>query len=56
MAGAGALLAGRSGQAAERPSAPDAGKAATPGMVKFCVFADIHYRPGPKGFPHSTKE
>ena len=26
------------------------------GEVKFCVFADIHYRPGPKGFPHSTKE
>lgn len=26
------------------------------GTVKFCVFADIHYKPGPYGFPHSTKE
>ena len=47
MAGAGALLSER-GHAAESPSMQ--------GAVKFCVFADIHYRPGPKGFPHSTKE
>ncbi len=48
MAGAGMLMAERGVQAAEKP--------ATPGTVKFCVFADIHYRPGPTGFPHSTKE
>ena len=56
MAGAGILMAERGGQAAEKPSAADAGKPAKSGTVKFCVFADIHYRPGPKGFPHSTKE
>ena len=26
------------------------------GSVKFCVFADIHYKPGVWGFPNSTKE
>ena len=26
------------------------------GKVKFCVFADIHYKPGPWGFPNSSKE
>ena len=46
-AGAGAALAGRPAAAAD---------AAPSGEVKFCVFADIHYRPGPKGFPHSTNE
>ena len=47
MAGAGALMSGG------KVSASDGRKA---GEVKFCVFADIHYRPGPRGFPHSTKE
>ena len=31
-----------------------AAKVAGSGKVKFCVFADIHYTPGP--FPNSTKE
>ena len=48
LAGASAMLAGRSARAAEKRSAS--------GTVKFCVFADIHYRPGTTGFPHSTKE
>ena len=46
LAGASTMLAG--GARADAKSAS--------GKVKFCVFADIHYRPGPRGFPHSTKE
>ena len=45
LAGASTMLAG--GARADAKSAS--------GKVKFCVFADIHYRPGPRGFPHSTK-
>lgn len=44
LAGAAALAGGKSAKAAAKSG----------GDVKFCVFADIHYRPG--GFPHSTKE
>lgn len=49
LAGAG-LLAGGAKAVAK------SGGASVPGQVKFCVFADIHYKPGVWGFPNSTKE
>ena len=52
--GLGAMAAAvAGGRLCAAPAAQEtAGKA---GQVKFCVFADIHYRPGPRGFPHSTQ-
>ncbi|MBP3405785.1 MAG: metallophosphoesterase, partial [Kiritimatiellae bacterium] len=49
LAGAGLLAGGA------RAAAKSGGVSAS-GQVKFCVFADIHYKPGPWGFPNSTKE
>ena len=46
LAGAGMLSGG----------AKAANGTAANGQVKFCVFADIHYKPGPWGFPNSSKE
>ena len=51
LAGAG-IIAGEA-KAAKKP------KVSASGQVKFCVFADIHYkpeRPGAWGFPNSSKE
>lgn len=54
MAGAGALTRPARAEGAA-PAAPQSATSKS-GTVKFCVFADIHYKPGPYGFPHSTKE
>jgi predicted phosphodiesterase len=45
-------LAG-AGMASSAAPAADAG---TGRSVKFCVFADIHYKPGRWGFPNSSRE
>lgn len=50
LAGVGLLAGGAK-------SAQGSGTAAKgTGTVKFCVFADIHYKPGVWGFPNSSKE
>jgi predicted phosphodiesterase len=44
------IISGEARAAAKKP------KVSASGQVKFCVFADIHYKPGVWGFPNSKKE